>query len=128
MVLELLIVGAAFFGSAYLSFRPREPLPEKRCACVTDEDGYMRCEGAADARCAGGCCPTHCEQICKGRCRETERPDPDCVLQQCSARSFDGSVDRCPATEDWRCKGGNCTEHCRKHCGGACLRSAVRVV
>lgn len=41
------------------------------------------------------------------------------MLDQCSAETVHGF--RCRAIEDPRCRGRNCTAHCRRDCQGACL-------
>lgn len=115
-----------FFG-LFLSYDKQKLLAAHRrpqCACPTDEEGLMRCEGLADPDCRGGCCLIHCRKLCGDRCKPALAPAALAGrrLQQCSSKRSTHSQYRCPAIEDARCKGGNCTEHCREHCGGACLK------
>ena len=39
----------------------------------------------------------------------------------CAAARYAGCYERCVGVADKRCKGGNCTAHCRDYCGGTCL-------
>ena len=117
--LGALVVGA--LGGRLTRPRPALPPAEKQCACPTDDDGLMRCEGIADPRCAGGSCPVHCAKFCKGACSQ-QLPGPDDQLEQCSSPAYKTATIRCEGVEDPRCRGRNCTAHCKEHCGGACLR------
>lgn len=45
---------------------------------------------------------------------------------QCNSPYTRQSMIRCKGQADPRCRGGNCTAHCREHCGDACLGPKVR--
>lgn len=100
------------------------PAHRPQCACPTDDEGLMRCEGLADVDCRGGCCLIHCRKLCGDRCKSAAPREPVRVAQRCSSTVEDIYEEalRCPAIEDARCLGGNCTMHCKQHCGGSCLK------
>jgi hypothetical protein len=59
-----------------------------------------------------------------GRAFPRKRPPAPPAERRCAAvagGNWAGGVPRCQGIADDRCQGGQCTAHCRQHCGGKCL-------
>ena len=41
--------------------------------------------------------------------------------RRCASPCSPKSYERCRGARDKRCRGGNCTAHCREHCGAQCM-------
>ena len=58
-----------------------------------------------------------------------DKPKPFILkTKPCASAQWAGSSYRCPALADPRCGGGNCSMHCREHCGAQCARPSKRKV